>query len=264
MIATALTVAGSDSSAGAGIQADLKTFSAFGVYGLTALTAITAQNSKQISHVVFLEPEIITAQIQAVIDDYPVGAVKLGMLGTASVMTCVFDALKSLTNVPVVMDPVMLSKTGRVLLELDAVEMLLHTYSHQVTLLTPNIPETEFLTQSEIKSFEDMKTAAVKLYERGFQQVLIKGGHLEKNTCLDLLFDGRAFWEWQSPRQNTPNTHGTGCTYASAIASGLALGHCTIEAVDRAKRFIDASIANHVNLGEGAGPLGHFTYREQL
>ncbi len=263
----ALTIAGSDSGGGAGIQADLKTFSALGVFGTSAITAITAQNTRAVTGIEGLSPGIITAQIDAVFDDMKVGAVKIGMLGTPEVIRTVADALSG-RSVPVVLDPVMVAKSGDALLERDAVEELSTTLLPLASLLTPNLPEAARLLGAAIADDEgDMVEQGLALMERGAQAVLMKGGHAAGAICTDILIrHGSAPLRLTATRIATRNTHGTGCTLSAAIAAGLALGHPLEAAVRRAHRYLQGAIsaADRLGVGHGHGPVHHFheTWRE--
>jgi hydroxymethylpyrimidine/phosphomethylpyrimidine kinase len=246
MTAVALTIAGSDSSGGAGIQADLKTFHQFGVYGEAVITLVTVQNTQRVSRVEILPESLVLEQLAAVVEDIPPQAIKTGALGSAAMVRAVARAAASF-SVPLVVDPVMVSKHGAPLGG-GAWEDLIPL----ATLVTPNIPEAEALTGTT-----DLRAAAEHLYEMGAQAVLIKGGHGE-GDALDLLFDGCQWTEFRSPRIDTRHTHGTGCTYSAAITAGLAAGLPLRDAVARAKRFIDAAIRGNPGLGRGCGPVNHF------
>ena len=221
----ALTIAGSDSSGGAGIQADLKTFAALGVYGTSAITAVTAQSTVGIVDVVTLSADFVTAQMEAVAGDMAVHATKTGMLATAAIVEAVAAAIKALELPQVVVDPVMVSKSGAYLLDDDGVMMLRAELLPCAAVVTPNIPEAEMLSGRRIESIEDARAAAFEIQQIGASAVVITGGHAPGDEIVDLLFDGHLFTELQTTRIATPNTHGTGCTFASAIAANLALGH---------------------------------------
>lgn len=254
---TALTIAGSDSGGGAGIQADIKSFAANGVFGMSVITAITAQNTKEVRAVQNIDEVIIKDQIEAVFDDLPVDAVKIGMLSTASIIEAVASALKGYDLPPIVVDPVMVSKGGADLLQKEAVSALKEFILPLATLITPNIPEAEILVGSKIESEQDMEDACRKLAEYGSAAVLLKGGHLSGDPN-DLLFDGTVFHWLKGKRHHTKNTHGTGCTLSSAIAANLAKGHEMPEAVSLAKQYITTAIENSLNIGGGHGPTNHF------
>jgi hydroxymethylpyrimidine/phosphomethylpyrimidine kinase len=242
----ALTIAGSDPSGGAGIQADLKTFHQFGVYGEAVITLLTVQNTMRVSRVEVLPEELVLEQLAAVIEDIPPGAAKTGALGSAAMVRAVARAAAKF-RFPLVVDPVMVSKHGAPLGG-GAWEELLPF----AALVTPNIPEAEALTGTT-----DMRRAAERLCGMGARAVLIKGGHLE-GDALDVLFDGSEWTEFPAPRIDTRHTHGTGCTYAAAIVAGLACGLGLRDAVARGKRFIDAAIRGNPGLGHGCGPVNHF------
>lgn len=250
MPAVALTIAGSDPSGGAGIQADLKTFHQFGVYGEAVITLITVQNSVKVSRVETLAPELVLEQIAAVLEDIPPAAAKTGALGSAVMVEAVARAA-ALWKFPLVVDPVMCSKHGAPLLPADAVEALRTKLLPHAALITPNIPEAASLTGTE-----DMRQAARLLHEWGARAVLIKGGHGE-GCAIDLLFDGARFLELPGRRIDTRHTHGTGCTLSAAITAGLAMGLDMRRAVARAKRFINEAISTNPGLGRGCGPVNH-------
>ena len=255
-----LTIAGSDSGGGAGIQADLKTFSANGVYGASVITALTAQNTQQVTSIHSVPPAFVRQQLEAVFADIQIAAVKTGMLGDAAMVAEVADFLKS-QSVKLVVDPVMIAKSGDALLQQDAIATLIQDLIPQADLITPNLPEgAALLGIDEPTTVDEMKAMSVKLYELGAKHVLLKGGHLEKAECPDLLFDGKAHRLFQSPRINTRNTHGTGCTLASAITAFMARGYECAEAVEKAKDYISAAIraADELNVGNGHGPVHHF------
>jgi hydroxymethylpyrimidine/phosphomethylpyrimidine kinase len=241
----ALTIAGSDPSGGAGIQADLKTFHQFGVYGEAVVTLVTVQNTMRVSRVEVLPEELVLEQIAAVVEDIPPGAAKTGALGTPEMVRAVARAAASFAF-PLVVDPVMVSKHGASLGGGAWEELLAYA-----TLVTPNLPEAEALTGTA-----DLRRAAERLVGMGARAALIKGGHGE-GDALDLLLDAEGFAEFSSPRVATRHTHGTGCTYSAAITAGLASGLRLRDAVARAKRFIDAAIRTNPGLGHGCGPVNH-------
>ena len=256
-----LTIAGSDSSGGAGIQADLKTFSALGTYGMSCICALTAQNTKGVTMVVNTPVDMVKAQLAAVYDDIPPRAVKTGMLSSAPIVEAVSDFLSDHTNIPLVVDPVMVATSGAVLLEKDAIEVYKKKLISLSSVITPNIPEAEVLSGQAIRNLEDMKGAAEKLMALGPQAVLVKGGHLVEEAE-DVLYDGRDFHLFKGERIETENTHGTGCTLSSAIAAELAKGHTLIEAVGLAKIYMTGAIrrAASDSLGHGHGPVHHFWF----
>ena len=253
----ALTIAGSDSGGGAGIQADLKTFAAYGVFGTSALTAITAQNTRTVSAVQVLSATLIRAQIDAVLSDIGTDAVKTGMLGSVEVVRAVVDALAAFQPPAVVVDPVMISKSGSTLLDAEAVVAVREWLLPRADLLTPNAPEAAALTGFEVHSLPTAREAALRLFALGPKAVLVKGGHLPGDDVVDLLYDGHHIHELRSPRIPGPHTHGTGCTLASAIAAGLALGVGLEAAVIDARAYVAGAIAHAPHLGTGHGPLDH-------
>ena len=256
-IPKALTIAGSDSGGGAGIQADLKTFAALGVYGASALTAITAQNTVGVTAVHEIPTEIITSQIDAVLDDIGADSVKTGMLANGPIIGCVADALQR-HGVPwLVVDPVMVAKSGDPLLREDAVEALRNRLLPLASVVAPTIPEAETLTGMKISSDAEVRRAAELIVEMGANSVVVKGGHRE-GPAADLFYDGARFQEFSAPRIDTRNTHGTGCTFASAVAAGLARGMSVAEAVALAKNYVTEAIRRSFPLGRGHGPLNHF------
>jgi hydroxymethylpyrimidine/phosphomethylpyrimidine kinase len=255
---TALTIAGSDSGGGAGIQADLKTFAAHGVYGTSAITAVTAQNTVGVTAVVTLEADFVTAQIEAVAGDIALHSVKTGMLATAAIVEAVAAAIEELELPLVVVDPVMVAKSGDRLLDDDGVQMLCAELVPRAMVVTPNIPEAEVLSGRVIRSLDDAHEAARRIQAMGCTAVIIKGGHAVGDEVIDLLFDGDAFTEFRMPRIKTNNTHGTGCTFASAIAANLALGHNLRDSTERAQRYVAGAIRHGLSIGRGHGPLDHF------
>lgn len=260
----ALTIAGSDSSAGAGIQADLKTFAAFGLYGTSAITAITAQNTLGVTETTRLEADCVTAQIEAVAGDFAIAATKTGMLASAAIVEAVAAAVDELELPAVVVDPVMRSKNGHRLLDDDGVQMLGAELLPRAMVVTPNIPEAEVLSGCRIASMDDRRRAAERIVKRGVSAVVITGGHAAGAQIVDLLFDGERFTAFETRRIASPHTHGTGCTFASAIAANLALGHSLVEAVGRAQRYVAGAIRHAPGLGHGHGPLDHFWNRADL
>jgi hydroxymethylpyrimidine/phosphomethylpyrimidine kinase len=251
----ALTIAGSDPSGGAGVQADLKTFHQFGVYGEAVITLLTVQNTRTVSRVECVATDLVTQQVQAVLEDIPPHAAKLGALGNAEIVNAVASLAKEFTF-PLVVDPVMISKHGTPLIPEDAKRALLDHILPVTYLLTPNLPEAAALTGQEATTRDDMKRAALRLRETGAQNVLIKGGHLS-GAAYDLLLADEKFYEFSSDRVETVHTHGTGCTYSAAITAGLAKGDSLIEAVGKAKEFITRAIRTNPALGHGVGPVNH-------
>ncbi|WP_160685737.1 bifunctional hydroxymethylpyrimidine kinase/phosphomethylpyrimidine kinase [Clostridium sp. C2-6-12] len=254
----ALTIAGSDTCGGAGIQADLKSFSANGVYGMSVITAVTVQNTMGVFGIQDINPEIIEGQIDAIFEDIRVDAVKIGMVSQIPSIKAISKALRKVKNLPkIVLDPVMISKSGFNLLSKDAKDTLVKELFPLATLITPNLPEAEEILGNEIKNLEDMKAAALKLLELGPKAVLVKGGHLD-GEATDLLYDGKEFIVLPQERINTTHTHGTGCTLSSAIAANLAKNMTMEEAVREGKRYITIAIEHGFDLGKGVGPTNHF------
>lgn len=261
MTTIALTIAGSDSSGGAGIQADLKTFAALGVYGASVITALTAQNTLGVETVHVVPADFVLKQIEAVACDLKVGAVKIGMLARGAIVEAVAEGLKTLPGVPVVLDPVMVAASGDVLLDPNAVDTLCGVLLPQATLVTPNLPEAaKLLDVSPAKNEREMTDHAKALRRLGAKAVLIKGGHADGDTAVDILVDGEGELRLEAPRIETRNTHGTGCTLSSAIAAELAKGVSLREAVNCAKAYVTAAIAaaDELHIGEGRGPVHHF------
>jgi len=253
----ALTIAGSDSGGGAGIQADLKTFSAFRVFGMSVLTAVTAQNSVGVSGVHNLPPEFVARQIDAVLDDFGADAVKLGMLSTAPIIEAVAARLASHGQAHVVLDPVMIAKSGDALLQPDARAALVERVLPLAEVVTPNLHEASALADMPVTTEKEMEEAARRIHARGPRHVLVKGGHL-KDSATDLLWDGRAFTRFPGPHLDSNNTHGTGCTLSAAIAAGLAHGRPLADAVREAKAYVTAAIREGFQAGRGVGALRHF------
>ncbi len=254
----ALTVAGSDSGGGAGIQADLKTFHAFGVFGTSAITAVTAQNTTGVSAVHPIPIEIVRSQIDAVVEDLHPAALKTGMLATASLVEAVARAIADHGLDRYVMDPVMVATSGDRLLEEDAERALVAELLPRALLVTPNLREASILTGHEIESVADARAATRALVELGANAVLVKGGHLLGDEAVDVLWDGREERIWRRPRLPAHDTHGTGCTLSAAVAANLALGARLVVAVDRAIGFVARAIATAPGLGRGHGPVNHF------
>ncbi|MGB3542234.1 bifunctional hydroxymethylpyrimidine kinase/phosphomethylpyrimidine kinase [Rubrivirga sp.] len=260
-IPTALTIAGSDSGGGAGIQADLKTFEAHGVFGMSVVTALTAQNSQEVSGVYDVPAEFVTAQLDTVAADFPVGAVKTGMLASPEVVAAVAEGLTRLRLTPIVVDPVMVSKGGHPLLPDDAVATVATRLIPLADVVTPNAHEAARLTGLEVRTLEDARRAARQILAFGPKAVLVKGGHLDDETdAVDLLLTEHGETLYREERIETPNTHGTGCTYASAIAANLARGLDLEDAVGRARRYLQQAIRHGLALGSGHGPTSHFWF----
>ena len=253
----ALTIAGSDSSGGAGIQADLKTFAAHGVFGLSAITAVTAQNTLGVTDVAIMTPALVAAQIDAVLADLGADAAKTGMLGNAAVVAAVADAVARHALRNLVVDPVMVATSGAQLLDADAVGIVRTRLLPLARIVTPNIVEAEMLTGLRITTVTDAAAAARLLVELGARAALVKGGHLE-GPAIDAYWDGSQAMELSADRVPGRNTHGTGCTLSAAITARLALGDDLVTAVRRAKDYVTRAIAQAPSLGRGHGPVQHF------
>jgi hydroxymethylpyrimidine/phosphomethylpyrimidine kinase len=262
-VRVALTIAGSDSSAGAGIQADLKTFAALGIYGTSAITAVTAQNTLGVSSVFVLPADLVTAQIEAVAGDIDVHATKTGMLGTAAIVEAVAAAIEELELPNVVVDPVMVAKSGDRLLDDDGIQMMRLELLPRARVVAPNIPEAEVLAGIRITSPDSAREAARRIKDLGPASVIVKGGHGEGDEIVDLLFDGVQFREYRTARVMTRNTHGTGCTFASAVAAALALGSELPDAAARAQAYVAGGLRSGLSIGRGHGPLDHFWKQNQ-
>lgn len=254
-----LTIAGSDSGAGAGVQSDLKTFKNHGLYGVTAITAITAQNTIGVQSTYELPSKVINEQLNSLFDDFDIRYAKTGMLSSAKVIDVVVKQLKKHKKVKLVIDPVILSKNGKVLLNKPGVKALIKNLIPQAHLITPNIPEAEMLTGISMDTMDDIETAAVILNEMGAKNVLIKGGHMKRSTGLnigtDILFDGMKFYMFSSQSVKTNNTHGIGCTFSAAITSNLAMGSSLVNVVERSKTYIVKTLRKSVKIGKGKGPV---------
>jgi hydroxymethylpyrimidine/phosphomethylpyrimidine kinase len=260
---TALTIAGSDSCGGAGIQADLKSFSAQGVYGMSVITAVTAQNTQGVFAVQDITPEIIGQQIDAIFTDLEVHAVKIGMVSQIASIEVISKKLQQYNPKNIVLDPVMISKSGYSLLQSEAKTALIEKLLPLADVLTPNLPEAEAILGEKhqkdfsITNIDEMVLAAKEIHKLGPKYVLIKGGHLE-GKAVDVLYDGADITFLETERINTKNTHGTGCTLSSAIAANLALGFSIVESVKNAKEYITIAIENSLEIGKGVGPTNHF------
>ena len=252
----ALTIAGSDPSGGAGIQADLKTFHQFGVYGEAVIATVTVQNTARVEHVESLSPELVIRQIRAVLDDIPPAAAKTGALGSAEIVRAVAELARGFTF-SLVVDPVMISKHGALLIAEDARRALYDELLPWAALVTPNLHEAAALSGLEVSDVDGMRRAAERIAAAGAKAVLVKGGHLA-GTAVDVLFSGGQWFEFSAERVSTRHTHGTGCAYSAAITAGLALGCPLPEAVRRAKLWITEAIRTAPGLGAGAGPINHF------
>lgn len=254
----AMTIAGSDSGGGAGVQADLKTFGALGVFGTCAITTITAQNTIGVNSVLETPTSMIEAQIDAIVSDIGADAVKTGMLSSNEIIRCVAERLERHSLSPAVIDPVMVASTGFRLLRDDAVDAMRMVLVPMATVVTPNSREAAVLTEREMNTVDDLKTAArILVDELGAKNAVVKGGHLD-GPATDVLYNGADFTLFTSERFDTPNTHGTGCTLASAIAAGLAKGLALPVAVQQAKDYVTAAIRTSFPVGQGHGPLNHF------
>jgi len=254
----ALTIAGSDSSGGAGIQADLKTFQAHGVFGMSAITAVTVQNTQKIYDIQEIEPRIVHDQITCLFDDVKIDAVKIGMVSSIELTKAIARALKAVKPPPVVLDPVMISKSGYRLLNQDAQDALVDNLFPLAEVITPNIYEAEALIGKKINNVDEMKNAAQEILNLGAKKVVVKGGHLREARATDVLYDGREYKELHGHWVKTKNTHGTGCTFSSAIAANIALGKKFFQAVSLAKEYITGAIEHSLPIGQGYGPTHHF------
>jgi len=261
---SALTIAGSDSGGGAGIQADLKTFAAHGVFGTSVITAITAQNTVGVSGVLELPVDIITSQFDAVLSDIEIGAAKTGMLSSIAIIEIVAQKVRQWKIENLVVDPVMVAKSGDKLLRDDAVQAMRELILPLALVVTPNLPEAGVLSGLPVETRSEREDASRAIWEMGAIKnrefyVMLKGGHDEKSEAvIDLLFDGETFREYSAPRINSKNTHGTGCTFSAAICAELARGRSTRDAVATAKKYISAAIEQAPRIGHGHGPLQHF------
>ena len=255
MIPVALTIAGSDPSGGAGIQADLKTFHQFGVYGEAVITLLTVQNTVRVERVDCVPAELVVAQLRAVLEDIPPQAAKTGALGNREIVEAMAEAAASFAF-PLVVDPVMISKHGQPLISPDAVAAVRERLLPRASLICPNLAEAEELTGISVRTVDDMRAAAQRLCEMGAKAALVKGGHLQ-GCAVDVLFDGSNWREFSGPHFDTPHTHGTGCTYSAGIAAELARGASLDAAVARAKNYITQAIRSGPGLGHGCGPVNH-------
>jgi len=258
-----LTIAGSDSGAGAGIQADLKTFAAFGVYGVSVITAITAQNTVGVRAVQEVSPEVIAAQLDAVAEDFSIAALKTGMLSSAAIIETVVAGLRRHPLRRLVVDPVMIAKSGDRLLREDAVDTLRRALLPLAAVVTPNIPEAEVLAGIAIRTQADRVAAGRAIMKLGANAVVIKGGHSDDDPIVDLLVDGDGVHEFRAARIASGSTHGTGCTFSSAIAAGLGRGEDLATAVGEARTYLSRALAQAPGLGHGHGPLNHFPARQE-
>lgn len=261
MVPRAITIAGSDSGGGAGIQADLKTFTALKVFGMSAITAITAQNTVGVLGVQRVLPEVVRLQIQACAEDIGIDAAKTGMLCDAEIVATVADAVREFGISRLVVDPVMVSKSGHRLLAEDATRAVIEKLLPLALVVTPNLAEASVLTGIEIRTVDDMQRAARELHSMGPQFVVVKGGHLGRTgegKAMDLVYDGTGFTVLEADWVDTKNTHGTGCTFSAAITAYLAAGNDPLTAIRRGKKFVTWAIRNSFDLGQGHGPTNHF------
>jgi hydroxymethylpyrimidine/phosphomethylpyrimidine kinase len=255
---TALTIAGSDPSGGAGIQADLKTFHAHGIFGMSVITAVTVQNTQKVYSVQEIDPQIVYDQIVYLFEDIRIDAVKIGMVSSIVLIETIEKALQKVNPPVVILDPVMISKSGYRLLNHDAQKALIRNLFPLAEVVTPNIYEAEALADMKIESTDEMKHAAARILKLGAKKVVVKGGDLGGKLATDILYDGILFKELTGKRIETKNTHGTGCTFSSAIAANLAKGADFFQSVSDAKRYITGAIEHSLELGHGHGPVDHF------
>jgi len=255
MLPVALTIAGSDPSGGAGIQADLKTFHQFGVYGEAVITLLTVQNTIRLARVECVPAELVMAQLQAVLEDIPPQAAKTGALASRETVLALAEAAADF-RFPLVVDPVMISKHGQPLISTEAVAAVRDQLLPRAFLVCPNVPEAQELTGLPVRTIDEMRSAAKLLCEMGAKAALVKGGHLQ-DSAVDVLYDGQDWREYVAPRLDTPHTHGTGCTLSAAITAELARGTALDAAVRRAKNYVTQAIRSNPGLGHGSGPLNH-------
>ena len=252
-----MTIAGSDSGAGAGLQADLKAIAAMGAYGTTAITSVTVQNTLGVREVCNLPLEIVEAQIDAIMEDISAHTIKTGMLATKEIVLLVSKKVKEYKIHKLVVDPVMVATSGDILLENDAIETLIHELMPLAEVVTPNVKEAEVLSGLIIHTIHDMEKAAKKIAEMGPKYVIVTGGHREEDAT-DILYDGEEIFYFPGERVNTNNTHGTGCTYSAALAACIAQEMAMIDAVGKVKQYITGGLVNSLDVGEGSGPVDHF------
>lgn len=260
MVKKVLTIAGSDSGGGAGIQADIKTINSIGVYASSVITALTAQNTQGVQQIFDVNPQFVAKQIEVVLSDISADMIKIGMLSNTQIIESVAESLRQYPNIPIILDTVMIAKGGCPLLKNDAVESLKENLIKNAYLVTPNIPEAEILADMKINNVEDMKIASTKIIKQGAKNILLKGGHLQSETIYDVLCDANLdFKIFEHQKINSNNTHGTGCTLSSAIASYLAKGLSLKDAINHARDYVYNAITNAPkNIGTGHGPLCHF------
>jgi hydroxymethylpyrimidine/phosphomethylpyrimidine kinase len=254
---TALTIAGSDSSAGAGVQADLKTFAAHGVYGTSVVTAITAQNTLGVRSIHLIPSEIVVSQIDAVADDLEIHATKIGMLASADIVRAVARGIERWSLRKVVLDPVMMAKSGDSLLSDDALALMRSELLHLTTIVTPNAAEAAVLAGMQVVTADDACRAAAKILALGPQAVIVKGGHLKEPQAIDVLVDHSGCHQLSGPRVDTRSIHGTGCTFAAALAANLARGRSIGESAEEAKRYVTLTMRHALAIGQGHGLLDH-------
>ena len=252
-----MTISDSDSGGGSGVQADLKTFAALGVYGTSVLTAVTAQNTQRVTDVLELPASLVRSQVETVLADIGTDAVKTGMLPSTAIIEAVADKVREHGLSDLVVDPVMVAKSGDRLLREDAVDALRTLLIPLARVVTPNAPEAGLLVGREIETLDDARNAAREIVDMGAECAVVKGGHLD-GPATDILYDGREFRAFTAPRVATTSDHGTGCTFASAIAAGLARGLSVRDAVSQAKKYVTAAIRHAFPMGRGRGPINHF------
>lgn len=253
----ALTIAGSDSSGGAGIQADIKAMSANGVYAMSVITAVTAQNTNGVNHIQVLDSITVKKQIEAIFDDIKVDSIKIGMVSNETIINTIYDTLMQYHLPQIVLDPVMVSTSGSCLLNESSIEALVEKLFPIATVITPNIQEAEKLVNMNIECEQSMKVACDKLSKLGCKNVLLKGGHL-KDTAVDMLYSNGEYYTFNQNKINNPNTHGTGCTLSSAIAANLSKGDTLVKAIEKAKNYVTGAITYGFKIGNGIGPTNHF------
>ena len=252
-----VTIAGSDCSGGAGIQADIKTFCAHGLFGMSVIVSVVAENTATVTSVENISPKIVGDQIDCVFTDIPPNAVKIGMLSDVEIMITVAEKLKQYNAKNIVLDPVMYAKNGHPLMDVENIDTLINKVIPIADLITPNIPEAEHISKMSIENVDDMKKSAKEIMKMGCKAVLIKGGH-HIGDAIDVLYDGENFHTFTTQKIDTKNTHGTGCTLSSAIASNLAKGHDIASSVKLSKDYVTTAIAHSLELGKGCGPTHHF------
>ncbi|SFH77556.1 hydroxymethylpyrimidine/phosphomethylpyrimidine kinase [Tindallia magadiensis] len=253
-----VTIAGSDSSGGAGIQADLKTFCAHGVFGMSVITAVTAQNTQGVTGVQDIEATMINKQLEALWEDCQIHGIKIGMVSTIDTITTIASFLRRVRKIPVVLDPVMVSKSGFHLLKPESKKAMLDQLLPLATVVTPNLPEAEVITGLQVSSEAEMKKAGEAIHRLGPSYVLMKGGHLPGEEAVDLLYDGENWYRYACQRIDTKNTHGTGCTLSASLAANLAKEMTMREAVEASKTYMKKAIEESFAIGSGPGPVHHF------